>query len=187
MTAHILGVVGSPRRNGNTHVLVSEALDGAARAGARSSILLLGDLDVRECDGCHACWSGKDCPRDDDMNGLYRTIAESDAIVFGTPVYWYGPTGLMKLFIDRLVYFNCPENRPKIRNKPVAVVVPFEEADPRAADLVLALFERSFRYLEMRPVGKLVVPGVTRLGEVRDQPDRLGEARRLGEALAAAI
>ncbi len=49
----ILGVVGSPRRNGNTHILVSRILDGAGKAGARTEILFLDDLHIQECDGCH--------------------------------------------------------------------------------------------------------------------------------------
>lgn len=51
------------------------------------------------------------------MNGFYQKIIDSDILVFGTPVYWYAPTAIMKAFIDRFVYFNCPENREKIRGK----------------------------------------------------------------------
>ena len=52
----MLGIVGSPRKNGNTHVLVSRILEGARDAGAEAETVLLGDLTVQECDGCHACW-----------------------------------------------------------------------------------------------------------------------------------
>ena len=121
----ILGVVGSPRRNGNTDVLVSHVLKGARAAGAQTETLYLGDLTIQECDGCHACWQGPVCPKRDDMDAVYPKIIASDAIIFGTPVYWYGPTALMKGLIDRFVYFNCPENRVKIRGKSAAIVVPF--------------------------------------------------------------
>jgi multimeric flavodoxin WrbA len=180
----ILGVVGSPRKNGNTHVLVSALLEAACEAGATAETLLLGELTIRECDGCHACWSDKPCTKDDDMNGVYPTIIDSDVIVFGTPVYWYAPTALMKAFVDRLVYFNCPENRPKILGKSAVIVVPFEEDDPQTASLVVAFFERCLDYLQMDLVGKIIVPGVTRRGEVRDRADRIEEARNLGQRLA---
>ena len=111
----ILAVTGSPRRNGNTHILVTKIAEGAKSKGAIIDELFLGDLAIIECDGCHVCWKGKECSKNDDMLTIYSRIIQSDIIIFGTPVYWYGPTALMKAFIDRFVYFNCPENRKKIR------------------------------------------------------------------------
>jgi multimeric flavodoxin WrbA len=180
----ILGVVGSPRRSGNTHVLVSRALEGAEAAGARTEKIMLGEMSIRECDGCHACWRGKPCGKDDDMRGVYPKLAAADAVVFGTPVYWYGPTALMKAFIDRFVFFNCQENRPQVRGKPAAIIVPFEEADPQAAALVVAFFEKSLAYLEMPLAARLLVPGVARKGDVLKKEAALREARDLGRALA---
>ena len=138
----ILGIVGSPRKKGNTHILVSKMLEGAETEGAETDILLLGKLEIRECTGCHACWKGKPCSRKDDMNDVYPMVAESDAIVFGTPVYWYGPTALMKALVDRFVYFNCPENRLKVKGKRAAIVVPYEEEDPETAEPIVDFFER---------------------------------------------
>jgi multimeric flavodoxin WrbA len=180
----ILGLVGSPRKNGNTHVLVSTILDAAAEAGAQTEPLLLGDLRIRECDGCHACWSGKPCTKNDDMNDVYPRIAASDVIVFGTPVYWYGPTALMKAFIDRLVYFNCPENRPQIAGKTAAIAVPFEENDLGGAELLVTFFEKCFDYLQLKTVGAILASGVTRKGEVRDRLAYMDQARDLGHRLA---
>ena len=99
----VLGVVGSPRRNGNTHILVSRVLDGAGEAGALTDLVFLGDLTIGECDGCHVCWRGKPCSKCDSMNDLYPRISDSDVLVFGTPVYWFGPTALMQAFLDRFV------------------------------------------------------------------------------------
>jgi multimeric flavodoxin WrbA len=181
----ILGVIGSPRRKGNTHLLVSTILQSAQAAGAIVDLIFLNDLTIKECDGCHACWTGKPCSKHDDMKDVYAKIIESDVIVFGTPVYWYGPTALMKAFIDRLVYFNCPKNRDKIRGKSAVIVVPFEEHDPATADLVVAFFRKSFAYLQMKLAGQIIVPGVTKRGEVRQKPDRLEEACRLGRSLAS--
>jgi multimeric flavodoxin WrbA len=182
----VLGLVGSPRKNGNTHVLVATMLEGAGSAGAATELLLLGDLRIRECDGCHACWSGKPCTKNDDMNALYPRIGESDVIIFGTPVYWYGPTALMKAFIDRLVYFNCPENRKLIAGKQAAIAAPLEENDAQGAALLLTFFEKCFAYLEMDLAGSIIVPGVTRRGEVREKVDCMTRARELGRRLAGA-
>jgi multimeric flavodoxin WrbA len=160
-------------------------LQGAREEGARTEVLLLGDLTIAECDGCHVCWQGKDCSKHDDMNGIYPKIIESDAIVFGTPVYWYGPTALMKAFMDRFVYFNCPANRAKIRGKSAVIAVPFEEDNPETAALVAAFFERSLSYLEMKLVGKVLVPGVADKGQILDKPDSLKQAHDLGRTLGS--
>ncbi|KKM61347.1 hypothetical protein LCGC14_1532650 [marine sediment metagenome] len=78
----ILGVVGSPRVNGNTHVLVAEILDGAEQGGAKVDIIFLNDLKIKECDGCHTCWKGDQCSKNDDMVNVYPKIIESDVIIF---------------------------------------------------------------------------------------------------------
>ena len=142
----ILGVQGSPRKNGNTPILVETVLDGARDAGATTLMIQLGDMTIAECDGCHVCWKGKECPKNDDMNAVYATIAESGAVVLGTPVYWFGPTALMKAFIDRFVYFNCPENRAMANGMFLAISFVLESA---AAVLMGALgdilgLERAF-------------------------------------------
>ena len=180
----ILGIIGSPRKRGNTHILVSRILDGAEKEGAMTEPLYLGDLDVRECDGCHSCWRGKQCSKKDDMTYAYPKIIESDILIFGTPVYWYGPTALMKCFIDRFVYFNCPRNRAKIRGKSAVIAIPFEEEDPGTADLLVKFFKKSLQYLEIKLIGKILVPGVGSRGDVLKKADRLEEAYELGRRLA---
>ncbi len=179
----ILGIMGSPRMNGNTHILVGKILEGARDNGASAEIILLKDMDIKECDGCHTCWKGSDCSKKDDMNNIYPKIIESDIMVFGTPVYWYGPTALMKAFIDRFVYFNCRENRAKIRNKSVAIAIPFEDEDSETARLLIEFFEKSFNYLELQFVRKIIVPGVSARGEILDKEGHLDEAYEFGAGL----
>jgi len=180
----ILGVVGSPRRNGNTHILVSRILEGAKDKGALVDILFLNDLNIQECDGCHVCWEGKGCSKSDDMIAIYPKIIESDIIIFGTPVYWYGPTALMKGFIDRFVFFNCSENRAKIKGKLAVIAVPFEEKNPEAVALLVSFFEKSLHYLEMDLIAQIIVPGVSRKGEILEKGDCLEEAYTIGRRLA---
>jgi multimeric flavodoxin WrbA len=179
----ILAVIGSPRKGGNTDILVRKIAEGAGANGAQVETLWLAGLNIRECDGCHVCWKGKPCSKRDDMLGLYQKITDSDAIIFGTPVYWYGPTALMKAFIDRFVFFNCPQNRTKIKGKKAVIAVPFEEENPDTARPVVEFFENCLRYLEMKLVGSIVVGGVGAKGDVLKKPDRLNEAYELGTRL----
>jgi multimeric flavodoxin WrbA len=180
----ILAVVGSPRRNGNTHILVSKIVEGARANGAVVDELLLGELTIRECDGCHTCWKGKECSKNDDMRAIYPAIIQSDVIIFGTPVYWYGPTALMKAFIDRFVYFNCPENRQKIKGLSAVLAVPFEEDDLDTAGGVVEFFNKSLSYLEIKLLGQIIVPGVGEKGAIRRKPESLQQAYDLGLKLA---
>ena len=179
----ILGVVGSPRKRGNTHILVSRILDGAREKGAKTEILFLNDFTIRECDGCHVCWKGKKCSKKDDMIKIYPKIMHSDVIIFGTPVYWYGPTALMKCFIDRFVFFNCPTNRAKIRGKSAVIAVPFEEEDPRTAQLLIKFFKKSLDYLEMNLIGTIRAPGVGKRGDILSKEDILEKGYRLGKRI----
>ncbi len=181
----ILGIVGSPRDHGNTHILVSRLLEGARESGAGTDIVMLGPLRIRECDGCHVCWNGKPCTKKDDMADVYTRIAESDTVVFGTPVYWFGPTALMKMMIDRFVFFNSPDNRTMVAGKDAALVIPLEETDPATWAPVVQFFEQSLGYIGMRIAGTLIAPGVYHKGDVLARPDMLGEAFELGKKLAS--
>lgn len=176
----ILGVCGSPRKKGNTDILVSKILEGAREAGAETESIFLNKLTIKECDGCHVCWDGKECPKKDDMNDLYPKIEESDVIIFGTPVYWYGATAIMKGFLDRFVYFNCPENRVKIRGKSAVLAVPFEEDDIDAAAPLVSMFEKSLDYLEIKSVCTILAPGVGEKGDILKKEGILDEAFKLG-------
>jgi len=182
--ANILVVVGSPRKGGNTEILLSRIAEGAASAGTSVETIHLGDLQIRECDGCHACWRGRRCSKDDDMRDIYAKIAACETIVFGTPVYWYGPTALMKAFIDRFVYFNCQTNRSMVRGKRAVVAIVLEETHEETWRPLIEFFEKSLGYLEMNFAGTIVVPGVGDKGAIRQQPQRLEEAYSLGGRLA---
>jgi len=117
------------------------------------------------------------------VNALYPGLAKADVLILGTPAYWYAPTALMKAFVDRLVCFNCAENKPGIRGKSALVAIPFEEQGLKAASLVLQFFQRSLPYLGINLGGKLVVPGVSRKGEILERPYRLQQAYELSKKI----
>jgi len=183
----VLGIIGSPRRNGNTHVLVSKILEGVQSEGISTEVIFLEDLLIKECDGCHVCWESEKCVKKDDMSNLYQKIIESDAIVFGTPVYWYGPTALMKGFIDRFVYFNGDKNRKKIKDKLAVIAVPFEEENDETVEPVVSFFKKSFDFLGVKLIGKIIAPGVTKRGEVKEKKEYMDEAYELGRKIARTI
>lgn len=179
----ILGIMGSPRENGNTHVMISKIFEGAQSEGAHTELILLKDQYIKECDGCHSCWKGNECSKMDDMNKLFYKISESDVWIFGTPVYWYGPTAIIKAFLDRFVYFNCPKNRVKIKRKEALLVVPFEEEHSETAELLIQMFQRSFDYMGVPIIGTVLAPGIDKRGEVGQKGDIMKTCHELGKKI----
>jgi multimeric flavodoxin WrbA len=97
----ILGIVGSPRKGGNTEIMMEAALAAAREAGAETDIFLLYDKDIKGCDACGSCFQTGKCHIKDDMQSLYPKMEAADAILFGTPVYFHNYTAQAKAVIDR--------------------------------------------------------------------------------------
>jgi len=97
---------GSPRgKKGNTHLMVKEFSKGAVLGRAEVENVFLVKKKIRPCRGCFTCWiktPGK-CVIKDDMPELIHKFGESDIVVFATPVYVDNVTGIMKIFMDRLI------------------------------------------------------------------------------------
>lgn len=182
----ITAILGSPRANGNTDTIATRVLAGAADAGWETQTFALRQLSIRPCIGCGQCWSkDRPCVFEDDMGRLYDALAQADALLLATPVYWYAPTALMKAFMDRLVPFNRPQGRPLIRGKQAIGVIAYEEEGPEAAEPLVRTLELSFAYLELRPSGMVVVDGVGPKGAVLHKPEALQNAYDVGRALRA--
>jgi multimeric flavodoxin WrbA len=98
----IAAFVGSPRSAGSTDALVAEVLRGAADAGAETGIFHLGEAGIHGCRACMDCRESGVCSQDDGMTALYGELCRADAIVLGTPIYFYYMTAQMKAFTDRL-------------------------------------------------------------------------------------
>jgi multimeric flavodoxin WrbA len=97
----VLGIVGSPRRGGNTETLVDEVLRGAKEAGAAVEKVILSELEIAPCLACDACLDTGKCVYQDDMTTLLERMRRSEIWVLGTPIYWWGPSAQFKTFLDR--------------------------------------------------------------------------------------
>ena len=112
------------------------------------------------------------------MQKLYPKIQEADLLIFGTPIYWYGPTAQMKLLIDRLRPFIA---NGKLKGTKGAVVAPSEEG-PAACGPLIEMFQMSFKYLGMEFVGK-ILPTAYERGEVKENQGELERAYEFGSKL----
>lgn len=97
----ITGIVCSPRKDGNTEILVREAMAVAGGKGAETDLVLVADKHISPCDACGECTENGICVIDDDMQEIYQKLEESDGIVFGTPVYFINVSAQAKAVIDR--------------------------------------------------------------------------------------
>ena len=110
----IIGIVGSPRTDGNTSFLVETALKSAEESGADTEIINLGSLDLEPCVACDICKATGECAIYDDMREITEKLMEADGMIIGSPVYFGSVTSQLKMLIDR--------SRPlrgsfKLRNK----------------------------------------------------------------------
>ncbi len=177
----VLAVVGSPRKRGNTELLVDAVIRGATENGAEVEKVFLADLDVRPCDGCDACRKSTRCVLRDDMIPLYDQLYASDAWVLGTPIYWWGPSAQLKAFVDRWYAFSSDAGR--VSGKRAALVAAFEDADPATARHTVGMLQDSLDYLHIDFVDQVLVTANKR-GEVAQNPAALERAYALGKRLA---
>jgi multimeric flavodoxin WrbA len=175
----ILALIGSPRKGGNTDILVDRMLQGAQRRGRQAEKIYLYDYKISPCIDCRRC--KKDdfaCALKDEMLEIYPMLEEADILIFGTPVYWYGPTGKMKLLIDRLRPFIASG---KLKGKRGVIVTPSEEGGSSCGPLV-EMFRMSFEYLEMTFAGSILAKAYEQ-GEIGENPADLKSAYDLGTSL----
>ena len=97
----VLGLSGSPRRGGNTDLLLAEFMKGAASKGAEVKTIILSDLNIAPCKHCDGCQKAARCVVDDDMQMVYRELEAADRIVLASPIQFMGVTAHMKAMIDR--------------------------------------------------------------------------------------
>jgi multimeric flavodoxin WrbA len=180
----LLAILGSPRAGGNTDTLAKCIIDGAQESGIEIETVELRKLKMKSCIGCEKCWeNGKPCIFDDDISRLYNIIASSDVLLLATPVYWYGPTTLLKTLLDRFTIFNRPEGRPMIEGKKTIYVIAYEEEGPDAAEPLIKMLKMSFDYLRVKIIDSLIVDGVGPKGAILSRKDVLDKAFLLGKAL----
>jgi len=98
----VLGIVGSPRNNGNTEILMKEALHVAREAGCDTEVFLMSEKQVAPCDACGTCFETGGCVVQDDMQDLYAMLDRADAVIFGSPVYFGSVSAQTKAVMDRM-------------------------------------------------------------------------------------
>lgn len=117
----ILAISCSPRKKGNTAILLGEALQGAQQEGAEAELYSVSGKTIEPCDGCRTCTKTGECHIKDDMQELYKKLLAADGIIFGTPIYFYAMAAQAKTVMDRTMPLGRPDRN--LANKVGGVVV----------------------------------------------------------------
>lgn len=98
----VLAICTSPTKGGAIETVLAEVLKGSEYEGAETELYHIKGKDLRPCIGCKSCKrTGKGCIIKDDMQELHQKITGADAVVIGSPVYFYDVNAQCKIIIDR--------------------------------------------------------------------------------------
>ena len=183
----IVIVKGSPRESGNSAILAEKLAEGAREAGAKVESYYLHGMEINACDACDTCQSnpGMGCIIEDDMQVLYATLWDADALVIASPIYWFHVSAQTKLFMDRC-YGLIDANGWAFKGKKVGILLTYGDSDPFNSGAVNALrtFQDGFGYVGAEIAG-MVYGSASDAGEIRSATEVLAKAYELGKQLAS--
>jgi multimeric flavodoxin WrbA len=171
---------GSPRKDGNTRQLVDAFASTVKASQKEITILHLNDMKITPCQGCFSCTESGVCRLDDDMKDVLASIAESDVVVYATPIYWSAPYAQMKAAMDRCVAYFDGQLNSRVNGKKGVVLMSCAEKDPSMGSPSLEIFKRTFEGLGFA-FGHVLATGCADEGPVA--PEALDAARAVARSL----
>ncbi len=181
----VLGVFGSPRRDGNSSTLLAEVLGATEQRGATVERVVLADKRIAPCRACDACANASGCVQHDDMEELVAHMVESDVWALATPVYWWGPSAQLKTFVDRWYgAWHNPAHRAAFAGKRAVLVVSMGDSDPATARHVVGMFQDAFAYMGMTLAATVLAPNVSNRSDASKRPELIDAARSAGRSVS---
>jgi multimeric flavodoxin WrbA len=187
----VLGIFGSPRRGGNTEILLEEALKGAEKEGAKVERLYLSDFTVTPCKECHGCDDTGNCIILDEMEKVYPKLLEADVVILASPIFFYGVTASAKALIDRsqalwarkylLKDPSLGKEGKKRKGFFISLGATKGQKIFEGAILTVKYF---FDVFNAEYVGELLFRGVEAKGDILRHPEALQQAFEAGRRLA---
>lgn len=109
---NVLLISGSPRKNGNTEILLSIFDKELQKYNINTELITLAGKKINHCTNCDKCAGINECAQNDDFNKIYRKVLEHKGLVIGSPVYVGAPTSLLMALLQRLTYVSYNNERP---------------------------------------------------------------------------
>ena len=194
MAIKVFGLSTSPRRGGNTELLLDEVLRGAKDKGAEVEKICLSDLKVGACNECEACYRTGECVIKDDFDEILRKFIETDRLVFASPIFFMGLPAQAKAVVDRIQCLWARKHLLKRRLFAEPRKVPrralFVSVGGTRASQLFDCALRSLHYfleaLEMELAGSLTFSGIDEKSAILKHPTAMQAAYRQGAVLVVA-
>ncbi|MEA3221634.1 MAG: flavodoxin family protein [Thermodesulfobacteriota bacterium] len=192
----ILGISASPRKNGNSDILLNNILNGTKEKNIPVKNVHLCDYQFQPCIGCEKCRKDKICSElNDGMQLLYPEIIESQGLILISPTHNYNITAWMKAFIDRLYCFYIfDNNRPRGwssrlsgQDRKAVLAAVCENESKKDMGFTIEAMRLPLEALGYEIIGELAVFGIFDKGNVKADKKILARASRLGAKLAKSI
>jgi multimeric flavodoxin WrbA len=188
----VLGIFGSPRKGGNTDILLEEALKGAEREGAEVERLHLTDFTITPCKECHGCDQTGECVILDDMQRIYPKLLDADVVILASPIFFYGISAWAKAFVDRCQAFWSRKylvKDPSLgkagkRRKGFFISVGATKG-ARVFEGAILTAKYFFDVINAKYVGELVFRGIDAKGDILNHPEALQQAYEVGKKLVS--
>jgi multimeric flavodoxin WrbA len=192
----VLGIGGSPRKGGNSDVLLQYIIKGVTEARMNAVSLHLRDFHYQGCIGCEMCRKDKICTRlNDGMSLIYPEIVESRGLVLVCPTHNYNVTAWMKAFIDRLYcFYDFDNNRPRGwssrlagQDRKAVLAAICEQENTEDMGFTLDAMRLPLKALGFDIIGELPVFRIFDKAKVKQEKLILDKAIKLGSDLAKSI
>lgn len=186
----VLGIMGSPRRQSNTEILLDRALAGVKEMGAEVEKVVVSELKVHPCMEIYACLKDGKCAIKDDMQWLYGKLLEADHIVFASPIFFYGLTSQAKAIVDRcqalwvrkyVLDMGKGDNRMR---RGVFISVGATRGE-RLFDGAVLTVKYFLDAISVKYAGDLLIKGIEGKAQIREHATALEDAFRLGQQLVS--
>jgi len=154
----ILILNGSPRPQGNTKQMITAFCEGLETCGHEYEVYDVCKMNIHGCLACEYCHRpGNDsCVQKDDMQLIYRSLAEADMLVLASPIYYHGLSGQLKCAIDRFYAAAYPEKPARLRK----VAMFLSSGDPDMYEGALFSYQGDFLdYLKLEGMGVFTTNG----------------------------
>ena len=191
----ILAVYGSPRREGNSSLLLKSAVRGAREAGATVEEVWLRDLRMAPCLETYACMKDGRCAILDDFQWMYDRLDECDALMLASPIFFYTVSAHTKILMDRCQSFWVRKYRLEKKEtegaqtpgKPGLFISVGATGGRKLFEGSLLTVRYFFDVLGMELWQSLLYRGLDLEGDVLKHPEYLEEAHDAGRRLSAVV
>jgi multimeric flavodoxin WrbA len=181
---YAVAINGSPRKGGNTELLLKEVLSELQDSGWETELVKVGGTPIRGCLACGKCFENKDnqcANKADNFNDIFSKMLRADAMIAGSPTYFAAVSADLKALIERAGYVAVANDNAFSGKIGAAVVAVRRGGATHVFDSINHMFQMS----------RMIIPGSTywnmgfgrNEGEVLEDEEGMANMRHLGKCI----